>query len=437
MREKKPWFKVSRTLTIFAITMMLPAAAAPASQYKVLHRFTGPDGSHPFGGLVFDAAGNLYGTTKDGGSLSAGTAFKLTPNADGSWTESVLYSFCTGCGGGYSPISNLIFDAQGNLYGTTPLGNGGGTGVAFQLKPNADGSWTENVLHRFGFLGKEPAAGLIFDAAGNLYGTTLFGGSGTGCGSAGCGVVFKLKPNANGTWSEIVLYNFCSISPCSDGAHPSAGLIFDVAGNLYGTTQGGGTGGSSFCSSSPPSCGVVFKLTPHPDGTWAESVLYNFCSLAACSDGYDPAAGLTFDASGNLYGTTIFGGSGCVGNLCGVVFKLTPQSDGSWTERVLHAFQDHPAAQPNAALIFDATGNLYGTAANDVGVTGFGAVFKLAPKPGGGWAYSVLRTFYDHPAAFPYDSLVLDKAGNLYGTASDCANGNVCNGDGVVFEISP
>ena len=160
-----------------------------------------------------------------------------------------------------------------------------------------------------------------------------------------------------------------------------------------------------------------------------ETVLHTF--VFGSGDGVGPFAGLVSDAAGNLYGTTA--GGGYWGG--GTVFELLPATGGGWTETVLYSF---PAmTYPESPLIFDATGNLYGTAANDVGVTGFGAVFKLAPKPGGAWAYSVLRSFYDHPAAFPYGSLVLDKAGNLYGTASDCANGNVCNGDGVVFEISP
>jgi uncharacterized repeat protein (TIGR03803 family) len=418
-------------LALLAVALMLPAGIVAASTYKVLHRFTGPDGANPLAGLIFDGAGNLYGTTRNGGSTGLGTVFRLVPNADGTWKESVLYSFSPADGD--TAVAALSLDTKGNLYGTTAFG-GGGTGVVFQLKPNAHGSWTEAVLHSFsGPDGLEPGAGsLIFDAAGNIYGTTLFGGSGLECGSVGCGVVFKLTPNADGTWKETILHSFCSLTSCTDGAEPDAGLLFDAAGNIYGTTLFGGS--SSACVGSPPGCGVVFKLTPHTDGSWTERVLHRFTES---SDGGQPDASLIFDAAGILYGTTLFGGSGCRPRNCGIVFKLTPHTDGSWTESVLHAFQDHPAAQPTGALSFDAAGNLYGTASNGRSVSGFGAVFRLAPKSGGGWTYTVPHTFLTNSVSYPYGSLALDKAGIVYGTASDCDGGNNCFGDGVVFEVMP
>jgi len=348
---------------------------APNGVLTMLYQFTGgADGDGPMAGVIRDAAGNLYGTTNGGGSLACGggggcgVVFKLAPNADGTWTESVLYSF-TGTGGG-TPSAGLIFDGAGNLYGTTPSGASptcSACGVVFKLAPNADGTWTESVLHTF--IGTGPS-GLIFDGAGNLYGTTALGGS---CGW--CGVVFKLAPNADGSWTESVLHAFTG----PDGASPRTGLIFDSAGNLYGTTGDGGTSTACYLG-----CGVVFKLAPNPDGTWTESVLHSFTG----TDGLAPLAELTFDAAGNLYGTTYFGGgTRCAGEApieqgavapppgCGVVFKLTPTSSG-WSETVLRAFLGQ-ARYPESPVIFDPKGNLYGT--TFLGTGNNGVVFKITP----------------------------------------------------------
>jgi hypothetical protein len=422
------------------MTLVLQTGTAAASTSKVLYKFKGsPDGANPSASLIFDATGNLYGITTVGGTSYAGTVFKLTPNSNGSWRESVLYSFCSlrNCADGGNPNltdvgltgAGLIFDAAGNLYGTTTQGGSGsgcpsdvngGCGVVFKLTPNANGTWTESVLYSFCPLtncadGENPAAGLIFDTAGNLYGTTPGGGH-LGCGDIwpGCGVVFKLTPNANGSWTESVLYKFCSLTSCADGAAPFAGLIFDGAGNLYGTTVAGGFNNG----------GTAFKLKPHTDGSWTESLLYRE------NNGLIPEAGLIFDAAGNLYGTTTQGG---INGYDGVVFKLKPNSNGSWTYSVVHYF--HSAFNPTAGLIFDASsGSLYGTVLHG-GPAGGGAVFKLAPMADGGWAYSVLRFFFGEPAMNPFGGLVLDKAGNLYGTTLNCGTGYNCQG--VVFEITP
>ena len=208
----------------------------------------------------------------------------------------------------------------------------------------------------------------------------------------------------------------------SDGKYPAGGLIFDTAGNPYGAADRGG---------SPPNWGLIFKLTPNSDGTWTESVLYRF---TGGKDGASNVSGMILDAAGNLYGTT---GSG--GNLncdspygCGVVFKL----DTGGKESVLHTFAGHPAADPSGGLIFDGAGNLYGTAPfGDGGALNGGAVFKLTPSSDGSWAYSVLHAFQGKPALHPSGRLVLDKAGNLYGTTSACASGTGCHG--VLFEITP
>ncbi len=330
-----------------------------------LHQFKGGDGGNPNAGLVFDAAGNLYGTTEYGGAQNGGTVFKLVPNPDGTWTESVLHNFILADGA--LPLCTLIFDAAGNLYGTTFYGGTQNEGTVFKLAPNPDGTWTESVLHSFtGADGARPAAGLIFDAAGNLYGTTSYGGPAGCTGETGqmCGVVFKLAPNPYGTWTESVLHSFLTAG--ADGAGPYAGLTFDAAGNLYGTTV---QGGSAACTDG---CGVVFKLALSPDGTWTESVLHRF---TGGTDGAGPYAGLAFNAAGNLYGTAVQGGSPACSGGCGVVFKLTRTSAG-WCETVVRKFLGL-AKNPLAPVIFDGKGNLYGTTSS--GSTNFGVVFEITP----------------------------------------------------------
>jgi uncharacterized repeat protein (TIGR03803 family) len=265
----------------------------------VLHSFTGKDGTSPIAGVIRDAAGNLYGTTPQGGRFSSGTVFKL----DSIGEETVLYTFTGGRGGtdGYYPDGALIRDAAGNLYGTTQLGGNYSFGTVFKL----DSTGKETVLYRFrgGSSGDQPVGGVIMDKAGNLYGATEVGGYYFD------GTVYKLNPVGNKT----VLYNFAG---GTDGSLPVAGVIADTAGNLYGTTQ---YGGDVTCFGG--GCGTVFKL----DKTGNETVLYSFTGGA---DGASPVAGLVRDAAGNLYGTAYFGGDGgsfCSGvGGCGVVFKIAP-----------------------------------------------------------------------------------------------------------------
>jgi uncharacterized repeat protein (TIGR03803 family) len=316
------------------------------------------DGDEP-SGVVRDAAGNLYGTTSRGGDWGVGTVFKLAPGPAGS-TETVLHSFCSlHCADGETPYSGLIRDPQGNLYGTTALGGKFKKGVVFELTPNADGTWTENVLHTFCSKrgcpdGKTPVTGVVRDDAGTLYGTTLFGGAYSE------GTVFKLALQANGVWKETVLYSFsdsadggrpgeplvrtksgtlygatdeggdpmCScgvifklteadgawtenvlhtFSTGPEGSGPYGGVVADAAGNLYGTTyMGGGQG-----------VGTVYKL----DTDGGVTVLHTFCNLTNCADGKNSLGGLLRDSSGDLYGTAQFGGAYGYG----VVFKIAPQ----------------------------------------------------------------------------------------------------------------
>jgi uncharacterized repeat protein (TIGR03803 family) len=432
MRQKNSWFNASTVLVIVGMALVLTPSIWAGSTFKVLHKFTGdPDGAEPFGGLVFDRAGNLYGATL-GGAHQQGAIFRLKPNLDGSWTETVLYSFAGGSDGSF-PNAGLVFDAAGkDLYGTTLAGGssacGGGCGTVFKLRPSSNGSWTESVLHKFtaGSDGAHPSGGLRFDAAGNnLYGTTGVGGS------SGLGTVFRLTLNSNGSWTESVLYSFAG---GSDGSFPNADLVFDAAGkDLHGTTQ---AGGSSACVGGGFGCGTVFKLQPSSNGSWTESVLYRFIGD---TDGAEPLAGLVSDADGNLFGTTGLGGCLACGDGCGTVFRLKPNADGSWTEIVIHRFDNRSGDIP-FAVIFDASGNLYGATtnggSNNCAIGGCGTAFRLKPNSDGSWTYSVLHYFFGEPAANPIGSLVLDNASlNLYGTTVHCGTNVSCKG--VVFEITP
>jgi len=422
-------------LAIVGVTCTLDASAAAHIKFKTLHVFTenNSGGSYPVAGLIFDAAGNLYGTTSSGGSYGAGTVFKLAPNADGSWTESVIYAFTGGSDGG-NPVAGLILDSAGALYGTTEGGGDSGCqviyvgcGVVFKLTPTADGSWSESVLYSFtpdGVSGAFPEAGLIFDGAGNLYGTTSGGGTGF-CevnNTWGCGTVFKLAPNADGSWTESVLYSFYGGYP--DGAFPQAGLVFDAAGNLYGTCPIEGSENWLI--------GMVFELTPNSDGTWTESTIHIFYpNWNGVRVGGEPYAGLIIDAAGNLYGTlsgfTVIGGYGP-----GAVFKLTPRRTGGWKYSLPWIFQPESGATPLAGLVHDAVGNLYGTASTG-GAYGYGVVFRLKPAPNGLWRYSVVWAFQGKSGASPAAGLVLDSAGDLYGTT----RGDGKTTFGSVFAIAP
>jgi uncharacterized repeat protein (TIGR03803 family) len=317
----------------------------------VVYSFAGgSDGKYPLAGLIKDSSGNLYGTTQGGGSLNAGTVFELV-NSSGSYTENVLYSFTGGGDGGY-PASGLIMDSSGNLYGTTFYGGASADGAVFELV-NSSGSYTEKVLYSFagGSDGRLPSGGLIMDSSGNLYGTTNYGGSGT------WGVVFELV-NSHRGYTEKVLHSFTA---GNDGGLLLAGLIMDSSGNLYGTAEIGGVLGY----------GVVFELV-NSSGSYTETVLYSF---TGGSDGKLPVAGLIMDSLGNLYGTTNGGGSNY-----GVVFELV-NSSGTYKESVLYTFGGgSDGAYPGAALLMDSSGNLYGTTTyrGSANCTdGCGTVFEL------------------------------------------------------------
>lgn len=398
----------SSTFWLYAAAALSFISSAWAAEYTAIYKFRVVDGHNPAAALIFDAAGNLYGTTVNGGYYGGGTVFMLTPTPSGRWTETVIHGF--GGADGIYPYGALTFDAAGNLYGTTVRGGPGiSWGTAFKLSPNPDGSWTQSVIYAFeGDKGSDPYAGLIFDTAGNLYGTAILEG-GFNCWGSGCGAVFKLTPGPDQTWTASVVHGFDNNG--LDGYSPHAGLIMDGNGNLYGTTTFGGTYDR----------GTVFKLMPQPDGAWAEIVLYNF----AGSDGSIPVAALFLDTAGNLYGSTSTGGT----YDAGTIFRLTPNPDGSWQHTTLHVFKGRDGASPYAGLISDVYGNLYGTTRNG-GVYNSGTVFKLEPEPGGYWNLTKLHTFKH--GQHPYAGLVMDNAGNLYGTAPGGGYGY-----GVVFRITP
>ena len=330
----------------------------------------GTDGWEPNGGLIHDKAGNLYGTTYFGGLYGFGTAFELT-HPSGVWTETILYNFGSYVTDGVWPPAGMIFDKAGNLYGTTSNGGGGTNdgGIVFELTRSGSG-WTENVLHVFGNGndGSVFQGGLVMDSAGNLFGATYVGGTGSSC-FENCGTVFELTPS-QGAWVESVLYNFAG---GADGAYPDSTLTFDIAGNLYGLTQSGGTG--TGCPAAGL-CGTAFELAHGADGSWTESVIYSFGAYS--HDAYNPVTGLTVDTSGNLYGVTYEGGSGfCIGG-CGAVFKLVP-SAGAWTETLLHSFLESGDGKfPAGGVALDNAGNLYGTTSGG-GRSNLGIVYEITP----------------------------------------------------------
>jgi len=520
---------------------LMPSAHGEWTE-RVLYDFANNSAGQFWFGLVMDAKGNFYGATYDTGGATRGSVFQLTRSSGGAWTENVLHTFSGGADGGVP--SGLVLDRTGNVYGMAQSGGSSGNGLVFEFTTSQSGGWTETVLHNFagGSDGSSPwYSKLIFDEAGNLYGTTASGGSAAGCTvSGGCGTVFELKPGSNRQWTETILYTFGSI--WSSTVYPS-GVVFDSAGNLYGTTGQGGT--HDWCSSG---CGTVFELSPTGSGLWTESILHDFTGKMdgslpndvivgtagqlfgsaaqggaggaagingtmfeitlglqtlktlydfPFSDGGNPYAGLTVGPLGSFYGTTNFGGSSgygvvyqfapsghggwketpiyskfvaglipsfgahpselivSLGSLYGTtkyagpfeygsVFELTPIAGGRWSEKDLVRLSGaiaHPVGRP----VIDKTGNLLATAI-DGGANGMGAIFQLTPQANGQWIETLIHNFSGYPsdgagAAAP---LIPDAAGNLYGTTEKGGNSPNCHGYlgqpvgcGTVFELSP
>jgi uncharacterized repeat protein (TIGR03803 family) len=393
---------VGQVLAI-SLVLLFSLNVAQAGENVIL-RFNKTQGSGPLSGLTSDSAGNLYGTTYSGGAANCGTVFELSPSSGGKWTEAVLYSFtgCTqvtqtprgtlaidktgnlfgviqgyftsglifellkGANGTWSytvvhnfgsnegePNVDLTWDSAGNLYGTTSLDATGFDGEAFELSPQPGGSWQEAVLYSFNYSNGVgfPVGGLVFDGNGNLYGAAYYGSNHT------YGAVYELSPQAQGPWTLTVL-----ASGVAD--EPNSRLTFDSNGNLYGTTTTGNNG-------------VLYEVSPTSGGTWKEIIIHSF---ASGNDGAYPQGTLVFDASGNLYGTTLLGGLGCNQSLCGTVYKLTPRSNGTWKETILHEFESaEDGSEPQAGLLLDSFGNLFGTTSVGGGRYGYGTVFEITP----------------------------------------------------------
>jgi uncharacterized repeat protein (TIGR03803 family) len=325
---------------------------------NVIYNFTGysnlSDGARPSGALVFDSKGNLYGVTGGGGesgsTADAGTVFELTPNQNGAWTEKVLYSFAGGTDATSPYSEGIVLDPAGNIYGTTYVGGAYGYGAVYEVVAGTNGTWTEKVLYSFQDRndgGSPYGTTPILDSAGHLYGVASMGGA------HDYGVVYELTPNAGSNWTEKVLHSFTG---GADGVSPTGNLLFDSAGNLYGTTAM-----------------TAYELVRGPNGTWSERTLHRF---AGGSDGASAQAGMAFDKAGNLYGTTISGGAHR-----GTVYELSRGATGAWSEKILHRFASNGIdgyGPQLATLVLDATGDIFGVTSGG-GASNDGVVFEIQP----------------------------------------------------------
>ncbi|WP_237155532.1 choice-of-anchor tandem repeat GloVer-containing protein [Oryzibacter oryziterrae] len=380
----------------------------------------GAGGYWPNGGVIADKAGALYGTTTLGGSAGKGVVYKLTPPATsgGAWVETVLYSF-NGTSDGAGPQSGLTWDAKGNLYGTTQGGGSSGLGTVFKLAPpkSGTGAWTLTVLYAFkgNMDGAAPNAGVVFDKAGALYGTTYYGG-----GPSDGGMAYKLTPPAPGktNWTETVLTSFMKTP---DGAAPNGGLLVAASGKVFGTTAFGGTN----------SQGTVFQLTPPAAGktAWKKTILYNF---KVSPDGVSPYCDLVADAKGALYGTTTGGGNpGSAIPGQGTVFKLTPPAAGktAWTEKVIYNFKGgKDGAGPFAGLTFNAAGALIGSTTK--------TVFRLTPPATASGKWTETMSVYLPTQAGSIIAVgdpIVGAGGVIYGTTTYGG----ASGLGTVYKVKP
>ncbi|MFZ0318505.1 MAG: choice-of-anchor tandem repeat GloVer-containing protein [Candidatus Sulfotelmatobacter sp.] len=442
MRPSMLPLKSARLIIALAVVLFGATGMGVAQTEATLHRFENKgDGYSPIAGVIADSEGNLYGAASDDFSDS-GTIFKMTPPAPGGrWIYSALYKM-NGKTDGDTPWASLLRDSSGNLYGTADAGGAHSCGTVFELTPpTASGApWTFSLLYTFagGTDGcATEGAGLVADNLGNLYGVTGGGGK---C-SAGCneGVVYRLSPPtvAGAAWTETVLYRF-GTGGANDSAAPICTLL-RMGEALYGTTFAGGVYGA----------GTVFVLQPPSASgkPWTEQVLYSF--TGGTSDGLKPQAGLISDGRGGIYGTTAdnyaFVFATCAGTYCGHVFDLNPPSgEGEpWTYTSVWAFSGPDGSTPYAPVARDNSGNLYGTTSYG-GSDGGGVVFKLTPPAAGGGTWTE-TTLYDFGTGvggqWPQSNVAFGQGGRLYGTAYSgalqCPNGGPNGGCGTVFTLEP
>jgi uncharacterized repeat protein (TIGR03803 family) len=427
---------VIATICILAGFGLRPAFGSDAAsgKEKIIYSFTGgADGGFPLSDLTLDGEGNLYGTTSQGGSgcgsVGCGTVFELKRTQDG-WKEEVLYHFTDSSG--TAPLAGVIFDKAGNLYGTTEFGPTG-DGSVFELSKNSRGEWTERTIYSFDrSVGAYPQADLVFDNQGNLYGTTLQGGTGTCLSNSGCGSVFELTPQPDGSWAETTIHLFTDAK--GDGGMPSSGVVLDNAGNVYGMTQYGGNG---LCESSSEGfgymygCGVVYEFTPHSDGSWSETIVYNF--VRGGGFGVFPSGELFLGAANHLFGVTADGGDGI-----GAVFELEDTKKRGWQQSEAHIFYAGvDGVNPTGRLVADANGDLFGVTVRGSS-TNVGIVFEVQ-RSDDGWKENIIHSFAKAPdGASPAAGLVLDSSGHLYGTTQYGGTGTACRyGCGTVYEVMP
>ena len=393
-----------------------------AQTFKVIHNFGGPgDGFSSNAGVIFDSQGNLYGTTLFGGNRNCqygcGLIYELSPQFDGTWTEKILYQF-TGGNDGWLSTAALTMDAHGNLFGTTAEGGGSNhNGTVFELIHGNDGGWTESTLHRFQTSdGYQPRSSVVFDGHGVVYGTTLGGGAYSN------GVVFSLSRGSAAGWNELLLHSFGGDN--QDGKVIYSGITADGHGNFFGTTQSGGAHGQ----------GTVYELSPNAGGSgWTETVLHSFGTGGSRSDGALPYESVLLDRNGNLFGATPWGGS----HNLGTIFKLTHNADGTWSETILYNFTGGADQAHPKGLVFDAAGNIYGETGGSS--TNYGTLFKFVQGSGGQWQLTTLYTFTGGLDGFyPNPPLTLDSSGNIYGTT---VGGGIYEGPtidaGVAFKFTP
>ena len=411
--------------TTFACTLILLVSISPGwcATFKVLHHFTGgDDGFSPSWGVAQDSQGNLFGTTGGGGKFQGGVVFELSPNQDGTWNETTVHDFNFSSDEGSGPATGVTLDDKGNLYGSTVSGGPNDSGTTFELSPNG-GGWTISVILNNG------AGHMILDKAGDLYGPF-------GPGDYLGGAVGRLSPATN-EWTYTALYSFCHNRPlCSDGIEPNEPLAWDTAGNLYGTTFHGGIYPYPFPCADNQGCGVAYQMRPRPDGTWAYRILHWFGAFP--TDGVLLNGGLVVDSKGNVYGSTGVGGptfSGTVFKLSPKPPGQWGQTIG-YSQTQLYTFPDcAQGCGPENPLVMDKAGSIYGTAGGgNTSCGGFycGVVFRLSPQRDGTWKYMVVHKFNWSDGQGPA-GITVDANGTLLGTTRAGGQFN----HGLVFEITP